>query len=858
MNLYKLLLGSIFLLLLGSCTDVYENDDSIYNPDIIQWRVSVLENDNTRGIPISSAQDADFNSVGLMAYQTEEHFENTTAPTSAFFPNKEARKNSADNWGLDKIYYWPQSGYISFFAYAPYANANNGITITPNQTGAPVLNYTVPPLVENQPDLMIATPKMNLFKEVADLEFSHALACISFDVSSEDNLPIEYIGVKNVYTSGTISLDMNNKTPVWDNLGGKSNTLYEVGLIEKPLATNPPSTIMATDGYLMMLPQTLDATAQIVIKFQGIDEKTISLSKLNKGVWTAGYKYNYTLKEGIYDFIVTPNKEDVPYNGGEINLSITSTYTNANSEVIDLGWTVALKDPIPNDTYWTDQFGNLSNLTGNVKSETVVINTAPFTIDANNVIDTELRSSTIYDRSSIKDLSAVNGSNSTANTYVANARGWFKIPCTVIGNAVRDGDISTPNNSDCFSTPGTAFVDYKGNSITQLSDLLINITNPTIEVLWSDVPGLVSQEQLSADSKYIEFYIAPECMRQGNAVIAIKDGNDIVWSWQIWVTNWTLGSKEQVLGNSNPNLMPYAVGRCSAETYSYIPRSVTLVFTQNTSNKTQEIKINQMSQDLIYAENAPYYQWGRKDPMLAENGEGGGLKPSFGTTTYEVSQTTTAVPINQGILNPNIFYQSVTDPKNWMTPVNPTLWGCYTTSSTVNVKSIYDPSPIGYMMPTEDVLFDFLSLQYKYVYSPVEGCSFSANNNGDYNIFLASYGARTADAGVIYAPTPQMNVEDLEVEPRPGKTNYGISRYAKEATTEQVMLGSYWNNFNFYWANPTQNPDGVNLFFNLLFPTVNGQPYYQANNAACGLSVCGIVESPPTTAPASRKIKRVK
>ena len=294
----------LMLFLCFSC-----NDDDVEgkqsNSNAIKCNVNLLSKNYTRGIPIENETDTAFNTLGIMGYYTNELFENESQPTSSFLANIKMTKSNDNKWSFDHIYYWPQNGYISFFSYSPYADSNNGITITSEQTGVPTLSYKLPNTVENQPDLMIAVPKMNLFKTDVNLQFEHALSCVSFVVSGPD-VPIEYIGVKGVYTTGEISLMKEKDTLIWNNLGGFSDELYEVGLVKEPIASNPSENIMEYNRYLMMLPQTLDPSAEITVKFEGIDAKTIKFSNTNTKEWIAGNKYVYSLKEGDYTFTVRP------------------------------------------------------------------------------------------------------------------------------------------------------------------------------------------------------------------------------------------------------------------------------------------------------------------------------------------------------------------------------------------------------------------------------------------------------------------------------------------------------------------------------------------------------------------------
>lgn len=805
MEKYTFLLLISFSIFITSCTDNIEDENGKKNSSPIQCSVRVLEKETTRGIPIFNANDTALQTIGLFGYHTEKLFDPTINPAPTFFDNALISKVNGNKWSFGKNYYWPQTGYISFFAYSPMATAHNGLVVEPNQSGYPQLTYTLPTDVVNQPDLMIATPQMNLFKTEVNLELSHALSCISFDVSGE-NVPIEYIGVKGVYTTGQLSLNLVDKLPDWTSLSNLSNTLYKVGLKKDAQATNPADTVMATNGYLMMIPQKLNENAAIVIKFQGIDEKTIYFKNINTSEWKAGYKYNYMLKEGIYNFTVTPNTYTCPYSGGDLHLDFTSTYTSADNKVVDLGWTVDMVDATPNNNYWKDLFSHLASDDGTLKSKSISILPSQFT--TTSPIDLNLQKADSVKYNDIKDLSFNGSTYNTSNTYVVNSSGWFKIPCTVMGNGIKNGtEITTANNDTCYNKSAPYFVNYLGQSITSTNDLLLNTLGATVEVLWSDAPNLISNVHLSDNNQYIEFYVNPNSIRQGNTVLAIKQGNQIMWSWQIWVTDWILNTNSQVLGQGNPNLMPFSVGRCSAALYQYAERSVTLRFTQKNSGLVQEVTITQQPQNMQYGENAVYYQWGRKDPVVATDGLSANNKATFGNHPFVLSANTNPVTINQGILNPNIFYQTTGKPGNWDISNNIYLWGCMSGSYTLNVKTIYDPCPQGYQMMTLDVVFQFLSMPYKFVTDPIVGCQFSANNNNDYNIFLASNGSRFSDSSII----------GLNITPR---------------------MGNYWSNRNFYWSTDAVNQQ---MFLNLIFPSSGSNViYYQSNSGASALNVCGL------------------
>ena len=109
-------------------------------------------------------------------------------------------------------------------------------------------------------------------------------------------------------------------------------------------------------------------------------------------------------------------------------------------------------------------------------------------------------------------------------------------------------------------------------------------------------------------------------IRQGNAVIAIKDASDaILWSWHIWVTDENIGQTIEVTNHQSYKckFMPVNLGWCDGRTETYAERSCKVKFTAGDASK--EVIIKQASNSIAMGSNHPYYQWGRKDPFLPAN-----------------------------------------------------------------------------------------------------------------------------------------------------------------------------------------------------------------------------------------------
>ena len=145
---------------------------------------------------------------------------------------------------------------------------------------------------------------------------------------------------------------------------------------------------------------------------------------------------------------------------------------------------------------------------------------------------------------------------------------------------------------------------------------------------------------------------------KGNALIAANDANgNILWSWHIWVADQP---QEQVYSNGT-------------ETYTMLDRNIgALRADRGTGNEWKEAI-------------GLYYQWGRKDPMAV-----GSIYTTVGDQ----------VSIEQAIANPTTFYG--TWYSRWNATANNYLW-------TKEQKTIYDPCPIGYRVPTTNV-WDLLNI----------------------------------------------------------------------------------------------------------------------------------------------------
>ena len=101
----------------------------------VQSRGVVLENNN-------------FNQFGVFASYTDGNW-NANSPINFMYNQLVQRADANSEWTYTPLKYWPadQSYKVSFFAYAPYAASDNGISLVTANTGAgaPQILYTINP-----------------------------------------------------------------------------------------------------------------------------------------------------------------------------------------------------------------------------------------------------------------------------------------------------------------------------------------------------------------------------------------------------------------------------------------------------------------------------------------------------------------------------------------------------------------------------------------------------------------------------------------------------------------------------------------------------------------------------------------
>jgi hypothetical protein len=694
------------------------------------------EDNASRGKMITTADFYDDYGLFMYQYQSVENWATVHATKTPKVVNEQVKKGLS--WKTKE--YWPGSGArLALYGYAPYNAA--GVTNLPTAltTGKPKFSYVVPTEAIDQKDLLVSEDDAFVditnenggvdvrgdYNAIKTLKFKHACTAVRIAVGDQmAPCTITKIAIKGVkgeaeYNYGAGS---NLNEGAWENY---SDDLYDYTLTKDFAVSATDQNKVINDGKytFMLLPQTVPGDAILEITLDDGEEHILT-ANIGNSVWEMGYSITYFLTTSSVDdeyvLLVETSNEPILMAGESREFNIKSYKQTFYGSQTSVPWILSC-------SYEDEQLGNSGWLTKNND----IISVTLFSGNGSNIGETStiqvakqierskpwrsthtavLRNATQQGSAgSPVDLSA---GKQTANCYVVSAPGYYTFPL-VYGNA-RNADGSA--NSIAYNSNSSTFVDHNG---VHIDSPYIYETNGGANVpakafiVWQDAPHLVTPEsvKLSPDKHSIEFQVEKNNICQGNSVIAVCDANGtIMWSWHIWVTDHDMTYTIEV--HNNPSLggsvisdfMEVPLGWCDAEVRVRNARIFNFKVVQSeASGKTATLTFNQLNADSLYTygNNAPYYQFGRKDPMLPSNGV-----ENFDKFIYDKqrlwTRTNSQVSTGQAIQNPFTFYYVQNG--DWSSSHNWDYWNINFTGSaghnnTETVKTIYDPSVSGFCLP---------------------------------------------------------------------------------------------------------------------------------------------------------------
>ena len=685
---------------------------------------------------------------------------------------------SGSVWSPQPDYYWPGSGYnVRFYAYAPI-----DAEFAPKQHAFAndfYIQYEVPTDVSKQKDLLIAKSAeyAGNHGSIVPLEFKHVFTAVRFVVGDDMKAgTVNKVRLRNI-TSGGVYYPETGYVGILVGQGIVKDFEQELNKV----TDGTPGTAITEPFQTFMLPPQgfTDDNSVIEIVFTDDEgEHTLSAS-LKDQMWNSGTTVTYKISTSSinwdYHLDVTGPSE-YSYAGGADVYKVISYRENSKGVKEAIPWTAEFSTD--NGLSWSaDKPDWLTDFTTSSQGSTAS-QSFNATVGAQAGTDTSPHTAAL--RTAAPKGSAgqpYNLSNSTggvqventANCYVVGAPGYYSFPL-VYGNAIKNGATNTSayTTANSGSNILSTFINHTGNGITD--PYIANNAGcvpAKAELVWQDALSLVSDIKYNSDINggNISFKVDKSSIRQGNAVIAVKDAKDqILWSWHIWVTDEDIDKTIEVTNHQGKQyrFMPIFLGWCDVYTKTYAERSCKVKFTAG--GKSQEITIKQTSIS-ITTSNHPYYQWGRKDPFLPSNGLADANKTWYdkaGNASTDNPATenlsTGATCIKNYILKPNVMQSSHNGDGLYQN-----LWSAdnnvYTANDNLVVKTIYDPSPVGFKLPASNAFTGF-TVTGEHVTSPyhvngiwdssLKGWNFYTDSSRNKTIFFPASGLRDYNGWVEY------------------------------------------------------------------------------------------------------------
>ena len=672
---------------------------------------------------------------------------------------------------------WLQPHARFYAVYPEKANSNGSIKFNkPTATTAPSIEFTVQPEVTQQVDLMTACSG-NVQYAVrgqaprTDLRFRHALTAIRFAVGQNLSFDktIKDITLKNVLLTSkyVLSDKLDGTGAAWNHNGYTKRGDVKLSNVNYNTNENPNSIVRNRSQYVnsnvtdltqlrdnytfYMIPQDLDNKVTAEVEFTDGSKITVPL----KGSWKAGTTRTYKLSEKNSSWTYTITATDpnaVAYNATQANYKIES-YREVNGTKQSVAWKVVGYSVDNGNTWTTTKPSWLKSLSKEQGDGGTVDEQGTATLGTDIVDLVAERNKTLQNAAPLGTATApYNLSNATgaaavqntANSYLISAPGHYMIPL-VYGNAIKNGQTnssayisSAPATPLYFGSPAKwtdvvlrNFVDHNGKPIT---DPWIEKTNGRAnngvdgaEVTWSDENNLVTLpgSPIYRDANgntFVKFEVKKENLKSGNAVISVKKGNTILWSWHLWFAPKNALDKIKVTNSQNKiyeftnETLGWKPTTWTGTSYS-TPRTVKVKVEQTQANNgVKQIAIVTITQNPGLTKKSgttTFYQWGRNnafpgtDAALPQGSIVMGdnqihmsnkiRKPNTFFTTKFVGGN---IDQNDGLTKWHYFYN--------LWSMNNNRRGDKNAANNIDVvKTIYDPCPVGFNVPTNGAFSGF-------------------------------------------------------------------------------------------------------------------------------------------------------
>ena len=728
----------------------------------------------------------------------------TSISTTPWFHNAEV--NADGTLATTQLWSWSEP-YARFYAVYPQITTSySKLTLSPaSNTSTPYVNIEVEPTVQNQKDLMTAcsgtTPIHYATQGTAPavpLQFQHAMTAIRFKIGDRLSgthkiTKIEIVGTKSkgkfTLPSSVQATTGASFNSAWSDVSTPAT--FTLDDINVSTAGHVNETIVGKDGdnfTFYMIPQSLSG---LKVKVYFDNQPNPAIVAPLAGTWKAGTTKTYALSQSAnnlkYTFEATPNPSEAANTEGATTSYQITSYVDDDKQHRSVKWKVVSYDADGDGTFSMSEKPDWLTIPneGRTTTQDVEQYTATFKANQRDVLadfNNAMKTADPVTNHNLANATGADAIENTANCYIISAPGTYRIPL-VYGNAIKGG----ATNSSAYTSSKTKvmgseefvlqeFVDHNDHKITSP---YINKQNSgdqatKAKVIWEDCQDIVTDPAVTgsgADS-YLTFTIKKENLQNGNAVVAVTNATGtVMWSWHLWFTPKSSLKKIPFTSDgSTYNFMTDNLGWKYTKWTGGLKREVVVKIEQQAETgekKTATITLKQAAGNNVREGYGNLYQWGRKDPLPGTDNFYPNTAPNIGykfndgyvIVGDQVADYTNPANVQRmekrtiglSIREPGIMLPKVGGGKlSWTNHQYINLWSAdndkmYESETPIKngVKTIYDPSPVGFKVP-DAYAFKDLS---KGVAVWENGYTLKLDNDKD--IYFPAGGYRDGNDGVI-------------------------------------------------------------------------------------------------------------
>ena len=684
----------------------------------------------------------------------------TGISTTPWFHNAEVNANGT--LATTQLWSWSEP-YARFYAVYPQVTTSyNKLTLSPaSNTSTPYVNIEVEPGVQNQKDLMTAcTGTTPVHYETlgtapaVPLQFQHAMTAIRFKIGDRLSgthkiTKIEIVGAKSkgkfTLPSSVQATSGASFNSAWSDVSTPAT--FTLDDISVNTSGHVNETIVGKDGdsfTFYMIPQS---AAGIKVKVYFDNQASPAIVAPFAGTWKAGTTKTYALSQSAnnlkYTFEATPNPSEAANTDGATTSYQITSYVDDDKQHRPVKWKVVSYDADGDGTFSMSEKPDWLTIPneGRTTTQDVEQYTATFNANQRDVLadfNNAMKTADPVTNYNLANATGADAIENTANCYIISAPGTYRIPL-VYGNAIKGGDTNasayTSSKTKVMGTEEFVLQEFVDHNDHKITSPYINVQNSGAQatkakVIWEDCQDIVTTLKVTgsgADS-YLTFTIDENKLQNGNAVVAVTNAaGTVMWSWHLWFTpKSSLKKIPFTSGSTTYNFMTDNLGWKYTKWTGGLKREVVVKIEQQAETgekKTATITLKQAPGNNVREGYGNLYQWGRKDPLPGTNNfypntaPNIGYKFNDGYATVGDSHAEYTNPANVqrmekrtiglGIREPGIMLPKVGGGKlSWTNRQYINLWSAdndkmYESETPIKngVKTIYDPSPVGFKVP---------------------------------------------------------------------------------------------------------------------------------------------------------------